>query len=576
MTGDEFQAWLSQPKRINPFEESATYFQWPRYPIVVQSGDSVRLDPNWHCSQDDMMADSDAGPGKARYGSGPIAWNTWDWRDPVTGSRVRLYIPRNRSSSKENLAALLQDSEQGSLHEFAATANDHLRGWRTKVFVNGVFVPESAILHFLFPFKPAVATKLWLDMRGPTAPRLTLDRLVILPPTDVSDWKSSIEGLCGRLQDAIGGQVRGDSRAVQNLLTLFACSHTFRMELQRGIGRPREFDLTRACERLLSAARQESPISFTAKYYSQDIDGIFDWDRLLGIEQSLVPLRDRELTIKLDQASVYGSGRGFLAALLQTSDDPALDLCASIAFLGFEEFHGQLRDPRSPTHLLQTGVRSFHSRFAEGFSVLAQSISASLLQEALRPELSSSWAPFGLFMLRGTAGNAHIRAPGITEFVFEDDGCTVQFADQQGKGPSDLIRKGYDLTFPMTAVPLGQLRRECARWRTDRWYRPLGVAPFLLPALHDVWPAHAEFLQKTFKVPRIYCLLPRFELWSKRFSDWNDADWHDPENLSALWDLSGHLTGTAGQVLWARGTHDILEMPKIGLPAPEFLESAKT
>ena len=74
-------------------------------------------------------------------------------------------------------------------------------------------------------------------------------------------------------------------------------------------------------------------------------------------------------------------------------------------------------------------------------------------------------------------------------------------------------------------------------------------------------------------MPHIYCLLPRFELWSKRFSDWTDADWHDPENLSALWDLSGHLTGTPGQVLWARGTHDISEMSQLGLPAPEFLDA---
>ena len=102
--------------------------------------------------------------------------------------------------------------------------------------------------------------------------------------------------------------------------------------------------------------------------------------------------------------------------------------------------------------------------------------------------------------------------------------------------------------------------------------RPLGVAPFLLPALHDVWPGHAEFLLETFGVPHIYCLLARFELWSKRFSDWTDADWHDPENLAALWDLSGHLTGTPGQVLWARGTHDIGKMPEEGLPAPQFLK----
>ncbi len=97
-----------------------------------------------------------------------------------------------------------------------------------------------------------------------------------------------------------------------------------------------------------------------------------------------------------------------------------------------------------------------------------------------------------------------------------------------------VLAVGYVLTFPMTAVPLGELRRECGEWRSDRWYRPLGVAPFLLPALQDVWPAHAEFLQETFKVPHIYCLLPRFELWSRRFRDWTDADWHDPENLSAL------------------------------------------
>jgi hypothetical protein len=49
-------------------------------------------------------------------------------------------------------------------------------------------------------------------------------------------------------------------------------------------------------------------------------------------------------------------------------------------------------------------------------------------------------------------------------------------------------------------------------------------------------------------------------------------DCHDLE----LWDLSGHLTGTPGQVLWARGTHYIDDMTKVGLPAPEFLEANKT
>ena len=70
-------------------------------------------------------------------------------------------------------------------------------------------------------------------------------------------------------------------------------------------------------------------------------------------------------------------------------------------------------------------------------------------------------------------------------------------------------------------------------------------------------------------MPHIYYLLSRFELWSKRFRDWTDADWHAPENLFALWDL----TGNAAEVLWTRGTHDIKEVPNIGLPAPGFLEA---
>ncbi len=91
-----------------------------------------------------------------------------------------------------------------------------------------------------------------------------------------------------------------------------------------------------------------------------------------------------------------------------------------------------------------------------------------------------------------------------------------------------------------------------------------------------MWPAHAEFLQETFGVPHIYCLLPRFELWSKRFSDWTAEDWNHSENLSALWDISGNLTGVPGQILWARGAHDISEMPKIGVPAPRFVAAGGT
>jgi hypothetical protein len=158
-------------------------------------------------------------------------------------------------------------------------------------------------------------------------------------------------------------------------------------------------------------------------------------------------------------------------------------------------------------------------------------------------------------------------------FQFESDGRTLQSIDPRGENVAGLGDRGYDLTFPMISIPLGQLRRNCAAWRNNRWYRPLGIAAFLFPALYDVWPDHVEFLKRTFKVPHIYCLLPRLELWSRRFSEWSAEDWHDRENLSALWDLAGELTGAAGQVLWARGIHHIDDMAKIGVPAPRFLDT---
>ena len=92
---------------------------------------------------------------------------------------------------------------------------------------------------------------------------------------------------------------------------------------------------------------------------------------------------------------------------------------------------------------------------------------------------------------------------------------------------------------------------------------PLGVAPFLFPGWHDVWPKHVKPLRETFRVPRIFALQPRFELWSRPFADWTEEDWSTC-GLSALWELD------SGRVLWAHGAHDVAAMPTVGRTAPEF------
>ena len=148
----------------------------------------------------------------------------------------------------------------------------------------------------------------------------------------------------------------------------------------------------------------------------------------------------------------------------------------------------------------------------------------SIFQEGFRPDLSRSWAPLGLQGLRGQIGDAALAAPWRMIFECESDGCTVRDADPDGTRCRRLIELGYDLVFPMVAIPLGHLRRACPTWRADRRVQPLGVAPFLFPEFHDVWPKHVEILQSIFGVPKIYALCPRIELWDKPFDDWSDED----------------------------------------------------
>ncbi|MCW5979211.1 MAG: hypothetical protein KIT09_14135 [Bryobacteraceae bacterium] len=100
----------------------------------------------------------------------------------------------------------------------------------------------------------------------------------------------------------------------------------------------------------------------------------------------------------------------------------------------------------------------------------------------------------------------------------------------------------------MSAIPLGRLRREFPKWREDRRYRPLGVLPFLLPNLAELWPNHAEELQGIFApIDSQYALQPAESLWYKPFADWTTDDWQHPEHKSLYWDIrTGAVTTYPG------------------------------
>ena len=569
---------------IDPVLDAAGNAAWTRYPIVVRSETcpEIRLDEDFQRKRVSTIRSHDVYSKAGEWNCSEEwidapTWRHWEWQDSLgpdaTGSRIRLWFPQHRSLAEGNPLPVDSDSNLCTYAELASFVEPQLPAkGRTIVFVKGMYIPDARVCNRFLPIAENVGTMLWIDLRGSAAPKLKADRSKALFPTEAAAWKKTLASLVERFRVATnevsnairpsvrnnmrqslvwpnGGQGHRETTARNSFELLSALSPSWAPKAHR-------LSVELASHRLLqeqSLSRQYIKVFFRR----EQADKVRDYGLTTDLQFGEVNLHD--------EADYYLREHCF--DIRQIVDDS-------------REFK---RDSSLKSFAIILYQQLLHCPF--DVDVIAAFVSprlapdvclhASALQEAFFPKLQTSWPPLGLCDLSGWIGDATLLGPTFVEFNFEDDGRRVEFADPQGDAPAELVGRGYDLTFPMTAVPLGQLRRECANWRTDRELRPLGVAPFLLPALHDVWCEHAEFLQETFGVPHIYCLLPRFELWSKRFSDWNDDDWNHPENLSALWDLSGRLTGKPGQVLWARGAHDIDTVSRIGRPAPEFLESTE-
>ena len=197
---------------------------------------------------------------------------------------------------------------------------------------------------------------------------------------------------------------------------------------------------------------------------------------------------------------------------------------------------------------------------------LRDSVETSFLQEAFFPDLRQSWPWLELYPLRGMVGNAGLLGPTLLHFELEADGCTVHAADPKGREPESVVQREYDLVFPTTVVPLGQLRRQCAAWRESREPRRLGVLPFVVPSVCKFTAGDLKKLRAYFHVDRIYALLPSSDLWSVPFADWTAKQWNRRGNVSALWDLK------SGEVLWAHGTGDLAWIRRTGQPPKQFFD----
>ena len=524
---------------IDPALIAGMHVVWPLYPVVVQLpvGRPVCIDGHFHM---DELAPLDKKRilKKAQEWNCPPSyigepdWGCWDWTDAVgddaTGSRIRLWFPRNyRSEAGPDLpvdpppeANLCRQDELAALVEPQLSMEEkgpfQSAQERTVVTVKGMYVDGIEVGERELYVKAGVGCRVWVDLQGAATPRLTADRRRALEPEAAEPWRISLHGVFQRMQQALQFELaEAGAGTVRNLRSGFRW-HSSLYFVDDAEPVQTSFHLVSAC---------------TPSWEDLHADpSLARWPWLRLLQETLAPhnsLHDLSPKIEHDLARDpylnFRLGRGI------TSD-----------FARYRDFAcAPVTDSNAVTSLF------------------------SLLQAAFFPDLSRSFPMLGCFNLQGNIGDAMLIGPGLVEFELECDGRTVHPVDLQGHHPKALSRFGYDLVFPMTAIPLGTLRKTCPAWRSDRNLRRLGTLPFVLPGQGNLQPRFTDVFEPRLQVDRIFALLPRFELWSKPFDEWTDEDWQTRVQ-SALWIIE------TGEVLWAQGAYTVEEMHRVGQPRKTF------
>ena len=363
-----------------------------------------------------------------------------------------------------------------------------------------------------------VGCRMWIDLQGTAVPRLTADRREALEPDAAALWRTSLHGIFQRMQKVLQREAVGDrGRYLKKSAVRFRVASilVFRGQYPTGA------DLLPFSKRLYTELGRTSRRSIVCK---------------MGVAASLAGSLDfHQRTPSSSVPATPDLPPDLASPLLRTFTlDHKVDLDDKVP-----AGSRALDRDRVPA-AVPDAVTGFFSDFQAAFS----------------PDLSRSFPMLGYFNLKGNIGDAMLVGPGLVEFELERDGRTVHPLDLQGHRPEAVSRFGYDLVFPMTAIPLGTLRKTCPAWRSDRRLRPLGTLPFVLPDEEEPWPKHAAVFKTHLPVDRIFALLPRFELWSKPFRRVDGRGLASPRPVRPLDYRDGR--GAMG----TRGTHRRGDAPR--------------
>ena len=473
--------------RRDPGFIAARHVVWPKYPVYVQppGKGGWTIDDRLHI---DRLApiDPKAFRGKLREWDYPIQdgndprWSTLNWTDDQgdaqSGTRVRIWYPA-------------QPVPELEAWELAAFVGPQAQQTLPVLLSQSMAIENVDAIRSCLPLRPEPGYRVWIDLRGRVAPSLTADR-------KTARAQGLDAALCAWASLASACEGRSETR--QSVLWSRGLLFSPR---DRPVRTAAWFCGGKEQQRLTAAALSAT----LALDLARDLDRDRDLARDIALARDLARALARDLALDLDLDLALTRDLDLARALARARDlapDLARDLDLAFA--------------RAPERL------ELHSSF---------------LQEAFFPDLPNSWPPLGLRGLDGKIGDATLTAPA--RIAFDLAGRCVQFSDPSGELPALLARFGYDLCFPISAIPLGRVRRDFPNWREDRRYRPLGILPLLLPAGVAPWANHVATLVHIFApITSLYAFQPAESLWFKPFADWTADDIQNPDHKSIFWNIA--------------------------------------
>jgi len=556
---------------VDPALVAVRYFAWPTHAIRIAppEHEEILLTEELHAEElagiDSRWVRESAsewGFPPERLGQG-AQWAWWDWVDRGhTGSRIRLWYPAHDGRRSPAFPADAGSKTLLPLSDLASLVEPQLRtSGRFRWLVKGVAVPDAEALTEGIRVLPHVGSRLWIDLRGEATPPLTVDRGKVVPPAE--DCRRQMRGVFERFAQEVGREA--DSVASRrNLLWGWRLHDQLQLPPlpKKGTGGD-----------LLELGRVSR---WVAAQLEQSLDRDLDPDRARALDLALDLEFDVALNRGLDRAHDLDGDldRGLSIALDSYLDraltpDRALTLAFVLALaLPHDLLHDLGRDFVLDLALALDRDLPILLARAPRLRPLAAALCSHLLCEAFQPSLQSSLPTLGCFWMRGHVEDMRLQGPAVLGSDLESHRCAVHASGDTPWLGKQVQSFGYDLVFPITAIPLGRLRAESwTSFKKHRFLRTFVTFPFFAPDVAeefaDQWRVWQPVLN-LFPVDRVHVLMPREELWDREFKDWTDEDW-ETCGISGLWDIK------RGWVKWVHGPATADDIAKRGEPLEELM-----